>query len=223
MGGEDVAGGAVFPCGADDGDVLLAGGDHPAVLGVDLIILLQNTAANHLIDELIGEISLAFRLGLVPHLYQVLFQTAERFLFRDAGVRYTVVVVVQQFLLLFGSKVTVTGNTIIVAVGHQVHDVFLQVVCTAANEGDFVLTNHLCQGEAQFCGGHGAGHGQEHFSSFVQEIFIGLCSIYQGCGIEMTVVMGNELRDRSLFHFFNVISAGRSQSLTSNRADYGQN
>ena len=56
-------------------------------------------------------------------------------------------------------------------------------------------------GQADFCGGHGAGHGQEHFTTLVQEVFVGFCSIYQGCGIEVTVVMGNELRDRSLFHF----------------------
>ena len=138
------------------------------------------------------------------------FQAAESFLFRDAGIRYTVVVVVQQFLLLFGGEVAVAGHTVIVAVGHQVHDVFLQVVCTAANEGDFILTDHFCQGEAQFCGGHGTGHGQEHFATLVQEIFIGLCSVYQGCGIEMTVVMGNELRDRSLFHFFNTFPQGEA-------------
>ena len=38
--GEDIAGGAVFPGRADDGDVLFAGGYNPAVLGIDFIVLL---------------------------------------------------------------------------------------------------------------------------------------------------------------------------------------
>ena len=209
VGGEDVTGGAVFPGGADDGNVLFTGGYYPAVLGVNLIVLLQDTAADHLIDELVGEISLTLSFCLVPNLHEVLFQTAESFFLGDAGVGYTVVVVVDEFLLLLRSEVTVAGHTIIVVVGHQVHDVFLQVIGAAADEGNLVLADHLGQGEAEFCGTHGAGHGQEHLATLVQKVFIGFCSVYQRCGIEVTVVVGNELRDRSLFHFIKYLQRAK--------------
>ncbi len=179
--GEDISGGAVFPSGADDRNVLFACCHDPAVLGVDFIVLLENAAADHLIDEFIGEISLALCLGLVPDLYEVLFQTAESFFFGDAGVGDAVVVVVKEFLLLLGGEVAIAGYTVIVAVGNQVHDVFFKVVCRAADEGDLVLADHFCKGEAEFCSTHGTGHGEEHLATLCEEVFISLCSIYEGC------------------------------------------
>jgi len=199
--GEDISGGAVFPCGADDRDVLFACCDNPAVLGVDFIVLLENAAADHLIDEFIGKISLALCLGLVPDLYEVLFQTAESLFFRDAGICDAVVVVVEEFLLLLGGEVTVTGYAIIVAVGYQVHDILFEVVCRAADEGNLVLADHFCKGETEFCSTHGTCHGEEHLAAFCKEVFISLCSINEGCRVEMTIMMSNELRDRTLFHF----------------------
>ncbi len=191
--GEDVTGGAVFPCRADDGDVLLTCGNHPAILRVNLIVLLKDAAADHLIDELVGEVALAFGLSLVPNLYEVLFKTAESLFFGDTGICNAVVVVVKEFLLLKGSEVTVTGNPVVVAVGHKVHNVFLKVVCAAAHKRNLVLADHFRKGDAEFCGGHCTCHGKEHFATLGKKIFIGLCCVYQRSSVEMTVIVGNEL------------------------------
>ena len=193
LGGEEVAAGTVFPGGANDGDVLFAGGQHPAVFRVDFIILFQHAAAEDLIEELVGHIALAFCLGFVPNFHQVFLDTAESLFFRDAGIRDTAVVVVQKVLFFLGSEVPVAGDAIVVAVGHQVEDVFLQVVGAAADEGDLVPADHLGQGDTEFCGGHGSGHGEEHLAALVKELFIGLGGVYEGSGIEMTVVVGDEL------------------------------
>ena len=126
--GEDVGCGAVLPCGYYDGDVLLTGGEDPAVLGVDLIVLLEHSAAQQAVDYLPGEKSLTLGLHVVPYLYEMMFQSPECLLLGDAGVRDTVHVVLQQLVLLLGSQVAVVGHSLVVGVGHEVHDVLLEVV-----------------------------------------------------------------------------------------------
>ena len=114
MGCEYVAGGAVLPCRADDRNVLLAGCHHPAVLRVDLIVLLQNAAAEKLVDIFIREIPLSFVLRLCPDIDEGTLQAAESLLFRNTGVGHTVVVVLKQLLLLLRSKVAVARDPVVV-------------------------------------------------------------------------------------------------------------
>src|ERR1700754_3383781 len=52
---------AVFPAWYHNRDILLGRSDDPAVFGVDLIILLQVTAEDHLVKEFMREISLSLR------------------------------------------------------------------------------------------------------------------------------------------------------------------
>ena len=193
MGGENVARGAVFPRRADDRNVFLAGRDDPAVLRIDFIVLLQHAAADHLIDVLIRQVTLPFRLGLVPHVDQVLLQAAERLLFGDARVGHAVVMVVKESLLFLGRKVTVARHPVIVRMGDEVHDVLLQVVRGAADEGNLVLTDHFRKGKPELGGRHRAGHGEEHLASLCQKVFIRFGSIHEGRGIEVAVVVRNEL------------------------------
>ena len=126
---EDVSCGAVFPCRADDRNVLLAGCEYPAVLRVDLVVFLENAASEDLVNIFVRKVSLAFCLCLVPYIYECALETAECLLLRDAGVGNTVVVVVQKFLLLLCGEVSVTRHSVIVRVCYKIHDVLFKVVC----------------------------------------------------------------------------------------------
>ena len=114
MGCEYVTGCAVLPGRADDRNILLAGSHYPAVLRVDLIVLLQNAAAEKLVDIFIREIPFSFILRLCPHIDERALQAAESLLLRNAGVGHTVVVVLKQLLLLLRSEVAVARNPVIV-------------------------------------------------------------------------------------------------------------
>ena len=126
--GEDVGCGAVLPCWHYDGDVLLAGGEDPAVLGVDLVVLLEHSAAQQTVDHFPGEESLTLGLHVVPHLYEMVFQSPECLLLGYAGVGNAVHVVLEKLVLLLGSKVTVVGHPLVMGVCDEVHDVLLEVV-----------------------------------------------------------------------------------------------
>ena len=73
---EDISCGAVFPCRADDRNVLLAGCKYPAVLRVDLVVFFENAASENLVNVFVRKISLAFCLCLVPDIYECALKTA---------------------------------------------------------------------------------------------------------------------------------------------------
>ena len=126
---EDVTCGAVFPCRADDRNILLASCKYPAVLRVDLIIFLENTASEDLVNVFVRKISLSFCLSLVPYIYKCTLETAESLLLRDTCICNTVIMIVEEFLLLLCCEVSVTRYSVIVRVCYEVHDILLQVVC----------------------------------------------------------------------------------------------
>ena len=140
---EDVCSGAILPCRNYDRNVLLTGCEHPAVLRVNLIVLLENAAADELVDYLPREESLAIGLHLIPNLYEMVLQTAECLLLRDAGICNAVHMVVEKLLLLCRSEIPIVGNPVVVVVCHEVHDVLLEVVCGAGYNLNLVLTDHL--------------------------------------------------------------------------------
>ena len=139
----DVGCSTVLPCRNDDRNVLLACCKHPAVLRVDLVVLLENAAAEKLVDHLPREESLACSLHLVPYVKKVILKAAECLLLRDTCVSDTVHVLLEKLLLLFRSEVSIVWNSVVVVVSHEVHDILFEVVCRARNDLDLVLTDHL--------------------------------------------------------------------------------
>ena len=142
---EDVCSRAVLPCRNDDRDIFLASCKYPAVLRVDLVVLLENAAAEEFVDNFPREESLTCCLHLIPDVNEVLLKAAECLLFRNAGVSHAIVVIVKKFLFLCRCEVSIMRNPVIVVVCHEVHDVLFEVVGRAGNNLNLVLTNHLCE------------------------------------------------------------------------------
>ena len=74
-----------------------------------------------------------------------MLETAECLLFRDAGIRNAVHMVVEKFLLLSRSEIPVVRNPVVVVVRHKVHDILLEVVGGAGYDLNLVLAYHLCE------------------------------------------------------------------------------
>lgn len=116
---EDVAHRAVFPSRNDDRNVLFAGGQHPTVLRVDFVVLLQYAAAQQLVHEFVRQVAFAFVVGIFPYLEDMLLQAAERFLFRDAGIRHAVHVVFEQFPFVLRRQVAGSAARVCSASGRR--------------------------------------------------------------------------------------------------------
>ena len=138
------------------------------------------------------KISFTLGVGIFPKLDDMVLYPSECFLFRNTGVGYPVQSLLQQFPFLLRSEVAVVGNTLVVAVGHKVHDVLLQVGSCTGNDINLALPDHFCQGNTQFCSAHRTRQGYHHFTSFEQVLFVAFGSINKGSCIEMTVVVLNE-------------------------------
>ncbi len=188
-GREHVPQGAVLPARNHDGHVLLERRQHPAVLGVDLVVLLVFPTLQHFLEELVGEVAFALGVGLHPHLEHGLLHAAHGLHLGDAGVRHAVHVAVQEGLLVLGRQVAVVGHALVEVMGHQVEDVLLQVGPGADDEVDLVLADHLGEGEAQLRGAHGPAQGHHHLAALLQEHPVALGGVHQGGGVEVAEVV----------------------------------
>ena len=129
--GENVSCRAVFPCRNDDRNVLFACCKHPAVLRVDLVVLLKHSAAQKPVHHLIRKEPFTFCLHILPYFEKMVLETAECLLLGNTCVGDTVHVVVEELFFLGRSEIPIAWNPVIVGVCHQVHDIFLKVVCRA--------------------------------------------------------------------------------------------
>jgi len=82
-----------------------------------------------------------------------------------------------------------------VIVRDEVEDVLFEIGAGGADGVDFVLTNHLGEGQAELGGAHGAGHGQEHFAALIEVETIGFGRVDDDRGIEVTEVVLDEFLD----------------------------
>jgi hypothetical protein len=90
--------------GTTIGRFFSAGGQHPAVLRVDLVVLLQHAGQQHAVHELVREVALAGSGRPRPFVHQRLLEPAHRLLFGDAGIGDAVHVPVQQGQLVGGVR-----------------------------------------------------------------------------------------------------------------------
>ena len=143
------------------------------------------------------EVPAALRLCGLPQVDHVVFEPAERLLFRNAGVGHPVHAPVEQVLLFLRREVAVVRHSRVVAVRHEVHDVFLEVRARARNDVHFVLADHLGEGFAQFSGAHRPGEGDHHFAPCGEVGFVRGCGLGDHGGVEVLVVSLRERADES--------------------------
>ena len=190
----------VFPTRDKHREVLLLGSDHPAVLGIDLKALLQIGRIKNAPEELMREKTLSLGIGGHPFLENHILNTAHGFHFRNAGIRNAIHVACKQSLLISRSKVAVVRNALVKIMRHQIEDVLLEVRSRANDAMDFSLTNHLREGNSQLSRAHCPGKRHEHDSALIQMAGISLGGILERCGVKMTIVEIDELRNRTLRH-----------------------
>ncbi len=196
-GGEHVAQGAVLPARHDDGEVLLAGGDHPAVAGIDLVVLLEHARAQEAVEELVGEVTLAPLVGAHPLGQGGLLDAAHGLHLGDAGVGDAVHVAVQERLLVRRGEVPVVGHALVEVVGHQVEHVLFQVRARAGDEVHLVLADHLREAQAQLGRAHGPRQAHHHLTA-VQEVGpVPFGRVHHGGGVEVAVVVLDERSHRT--------------------------
>jgi hypothetical protein len=111
------------------------------------------------------------------------------------GVGDPVELPVEECLLVGRCQVAVVGDPDVVVVGHQVEQVLLEVGAGAADGVHLALPDHLGQGQAELGGGHGAGQGDQHAPVIVEELLVGAGGVDQGGGVEVAVVVADELFD----------------------------
>ena len=146
------------------------------------------------------EIALTGRFGIFPDLHDVVLDLPERFLFRNAGIRYAVQAFLQQFPLFLGRKVAPVRDPLVVRVRHQVHDILFQVGTRAGDDVYLTCADDLRQGNTQFSGTHGTSEGDHHLATFSQVCLITFCCIHHRSRVEVTIVVHYKLGNRTFCH-----------------------
>ena len=116
---------------------------------------------------------------------------------RDAGIGDPVHVPLEQRLLVFRAQLPVMRHALVAFVGHEVEDVLLQVRPGARDGVHLVLADHLGQGDPQLRRRHRAGQGDQHLVPGGEMAVVVLRRRDQRRGIEVAVVVLDELGDRS--------------------------
>jgi hypothetical protein len=120
--------------------------------------------------------------------------------FGDAGIGHAVHMPLEQGLLVGGRQVAVIRHALVVVVRDEVEDVLLEVGAGAADAVDLVLPDHFRERQAELGGAHRARERDEHLAALGQVRLIRLGGVEQRGGVEMAVVMGNELADGAGTH-----------------------
>jgi hypothetical protein len=82
----------------------------------------------------------------------------------------------------------------VVLVRHQVHEVFLQIGAGTRDDVDLPLTDHLGEGDADLGCAHRTGQRDEHLAPFREVTLVPYRRVHQGGGVEVPVMMEEELR-----------------------------
>ena len=90
----------------------------------------------------------------------------KRFLFGNAGIGNTIQTLFKKLPFLLWSKVTIVGNTFVVRMSNQVHDILFEVRTGTRNDGNLILPDHFGQAYTQFCSTHSTCQSNHHFSPF---------------------------------------------------------
>ncbi len=160
-------------------------------------MLLELAAANHAVHELVGEVALAGTIGGDPLFEHGGFEAAHGLHFGDAGVGHAVHVAVEQRLLIVRGEVAVVRHALVEVVRDEVEEILFEVGTGAGDAVHLVLPDHFGKTEAEFGGAHRAGEGHEHLAPGVEMTTVALGRVDEGGGVEVTVVVTDEVADRT--------------------------
>jgi hypothetical protein len=187
--------GRVLPAGDEEGEVPLGGGDHPRIGRIDLIAIGHNALVQQLVEVLVREATLAGALRLLPQLEDRILDGLESLLFRDAGVGDAVEAAALEVLFLLWCQAPPVGDAVIMIVGDKVEQVLFEVRAGAADSVDLLLPDHLCQRNSELGRTHRPGDRDHHLPARVDLSSVGLGGFDYGGGIEVTVVVTEEIAD----------------------------
>ena len=200
MSGIHVAEGRILPTRHKHGEIFLLGGNHPAVLGIDLETLLEFRRIENPPEKLVREEPLALGISIRPFPQDDILDAAHGFHLGNAGVCDAIHVTRQEGLLIGWRQVAVMRDALVEVVRHKIEDVFLEVGSRANDAVDFSLANHFREGNSQLCRAHSSGEGHEHDSSLVQMLRVGFSGVLEGGGVEVSIMKVDELRYWALRH-----------------------
>jgi hypothetical protein len=109
----------------------------------------------------------------------------------------------QKLFLLLRAQFAIIGNPFVLAARNEVEEVLLEIGAGARNGVDFVLSNHLCERNAQLGSAHCPGERNHHFPASLEMSGIGLSGIFEHCRVEVPIVTVDKLADAAYLHFIN--------------------
>ena len=83
----------------------------------------------------------------------------------------------------------------------EIENVLFEIRAGAGDELHLVLPNHFGEREAEFGGAHRAAERDHHFAALVEMRDVAARGVHERRGVEVAVVMLDELRDRSAGKF----------------------
>ena len=193
VGHKNISQRGILPARGEDGQIFLTGGIDPGVFRIDLVELPDIAVADELIHVFVGEVTAAFTVGLLPVLQHLALDAPHGFFFGNARIGHAIQAALAQRQLFVIGQIAVVGNPAVVMVRDEIENVLFQVGARGANGVHFFLADHLCKRQSEFRGAHRAGHGQQHFSSLLQVAAISFGGIDEDGGIEVPVVVLDEL------------------------------
>jgi hypothetical protein len=116
--------------------------------------------------------------------------------------------VFEEVPFVLGRQIAVVGHPFVMTVRYQVHDVLFEIGPGATDDLYLILTDHFSQGYAQFGCAHGAGDGHHHFATVEKVRFVAFGGVDEGSGVEVPVMMLDELGNGTFVHSAIGISRG---------------
>ena len=172
------------------------GGEQPAVLRVDLVVLLELARKQDLVEELVREVALRPCASAATHSSSTALSM--RRMASSSGMQVSVTRFmwrVEQRLLVLGGQVAVVRHALVVVVRHEVEDVLLEIGAGAADGVDLVLADHLGEREAELGGAHGAGERHQHLAALLEVAPVGVGRVDERRGVEVPVMVMDEFAD----------------------------
>ena len=195
--GVHVAERSVFPAGDDDREVFLASGEHPGIFRINLVALLQFTAAQNFIHELVREIAFAGLVSLGPFVGDDGLDAAHGFHLGDARVGHAVHVALNKLHFVLGREVAVVWHALVVVVSDQVKNVFLKIRAGANDGVDLVLANHFSERDTEFGGGHRPSERDEHLAAGFEVSLVTLGSVEKRGRVKVAVMLRDKFGNRT--------------------------
>src|SRR5438105_1196093 len=113
------------------------------MLRVDLKTLLQLTAAQNLVHELMGKKTLPGAVSRGPFFKHRLFDPPHRLHLWDACISHAIHVSAEELLLIPWRELSVVRYPLVVVMRNQVENILFEVGTCADNQVNLVATDHL--------------------------------------------------------------------------------